>query len=134
MAARQLGISVRRFDGWEPGETHHLERDGAGDVTRIHVRREPEWDEESRAWLIALAELEAAECRRCGTDLNESTSPEHDANNPERVAQYEPNLPIVCHHCAALNRSAKKYRDHDDAAALIHTAGLRPRRARHRRR
>lgn len=66
---------------------------------------EPEWDDGERGWMLALADVEAAACGGCGGDVEETTSPEHDRNNPQRVAHYEVPPPVRCHRCTELARA-----------------------------
>lgn len=56
------------------------------------TRREAEWDDESRAEVLALLLWESTQCKGCGGDLTETTKPE---NENRYVAQ----LPVRCHRC-----------------------------------
>lgn len=78
------------------------------------MTREPEWDEDERAWMLALATREAAECRRCGGDLVETTDHEHN--------RYVPDKPIVCLRCLALHQSEKTHEKNAENVAMIHRA------------
>jgi hypothetical protein len=109
--ARTLGISVKRLDGWEPREIHEHEYDESGRLARTVVVREVEWDDEERGWLLALAEREAAECRRCGGDLIETTKWSN---------RYVPQAPLVCLRCLALHQAEESHRKHPHAAGMIH--------------
>jgi hypothetical protein len=72
-AAQQLGISVRRFDGWEP--TTYYEYDDEGRL--VSSTPEPEWDERQQAYMLALLEYEARICPGCGHPLYISGDEEH---------------------------------------------------------
>lgn len=56
--ARALGVSVRRFYGWEPRRTtRHF--DAKGNLTGWSVTEtEPEWDADERAYMVASTLLE----------------------------------------------------------------------------
>lgn len=76
LAARAWGVSHRRFCGWEPRRVTTFEYDDAGRVVRSVTVTEPEWDDEQRELVYALAQYEASLCPGCGGDLAETTSPE----------------------------------------------------------
>lgn len=61
--------------GWEPVQRTTVEYDADGRVSGWVTVTEPEWDDEQRHWMIALAELEAEQCRDCGHSLTETTGP-----------------------------------------------------------
>jgi hypothetical protein len=84
---------VKRFDGWEPLEESIPEYDG-DQLVRTVTRREPEWDEEERAWILALLTYRSQIHEACGHYLPDSAAPEAEG---EYVAQ----LPIRCHACTA---------------------------------
>lgn len=67
--------------------------------------QEPEWDEQERGWMLALADLEAAECPGCGGDLEETAAPENNRDNPQRTGEYEVGAPHRCHRCTELARA-----------------------------
>jgi hypothetical protein len=75
------------------------------------VIREPEWDDESRSWALALALREELECRRCGGDLVETTNYDN---------KFLPLDPLVCLNCISLRQSEKDYAKHPHAAGMIH--------------
>ena len=51
--ARQLGVSYKRFRGWQPTEDDH-----------------DEWDETEQAWMLALDMYERSHvCPLCGMDM-----------------------------------------------------------------
>ena len=78
-------------------------------MVRTVVTREPEWDDESRALLLALAEVEAGECSGCGMPLEECMSPEADPNNRAGGWTYEGGAPHRCHACSARERSVDAF-------------------------
>lgn len=47
-----MGVSVRRFLGWEPGEVTSFEYDDDGRVVRAITVREPEFSDMDRKWLM----------------------------------------------------------------------------------
>lgn len=99
-AATRVGISLRRWAGWEPREVHTPQGDGS-----VLVTREPEWDDESRDWVLALAQWEDLHCPQCNGWLPETTDP---AN--EDAYRAEP--PGRCHRCTALVAKQESYAEH----------------------
>lgn len=89
-----MGISLKRFSGWEPTETHDHEHDEQGRLIRTTVTREPEWDDDEQAWMLALL-LYRSQLGPCGHYLPESTA----ANAEDR---YDVGEPIRCHACTAV--------------------------------
>jgi hypothetical protein len=123
--ARAIGVSLRRFDGWEPVETTEvIERDSEGRPSKWRTTRDPEWTIEERSWMLALGLYEDGLCNRCGVSLAESTSDDVDPWKPEATHQYVAEVPITCFHCLVLAKSEKKYANDEDnePGALIHTA------------
>lgn len=92
-AAERLGVSLRRFDGWEPAEATEHERDYVGRVVRTVTTREPEFDDEDRGWFLALALCRRLTCSGCGGWLPDTTR--HDA------AHYVADAPYSCGSCVA---------------------------------
>lgn len=82
------------------------------------VTREPDWDEESRMWALALTEREAGECKRCGGDLNETL---------DYAFKWNPLPPSVCLRCVALHEDEQRHRKSPYAAGMIHTVRKAPR-------
>lgn len=66
-------------------------------------RAEPEWDDDERGLMLALAEVEGDECPGCHGPLVETTAPEN-----ERAYIVKP--PVRCHRCTALAVAADKHR------------------------
>lgn len=110
--ARTLGISLKRFEGWEPVTVY--QRDDAGRVTSS--RPEVEWDDDQQGWMLALSALEFDKCGGCGGRLSETTASD---------VEYVPNPPIRCHKCTALHIGAEKSRELRQPHALLHTASKR---------
>ncbi|MDF5758620.1 hypothetical protein [Spongiactinospora sp. TRM90649] len=57
--------------------------------------REAEWDDEQRAWAVALLDLEADTCDGCHQPLSETTL-------REAFEGYDVSDPAVCQGCKAL--------------------------------
>lgn len=87
--------------------------DEAGRLVRTVVVREPEWDEEQRAWMLGLAEREARECKRCGHDLAETL-------NPQWEWVPATSDPMVCGACAASIAQEQKHAKDPRAGAMLH--------------
>jgi hypothetical protein len=70
-AAERLGISLRRFEGWEPTTYYTYDGDRL-----ISSTPEAEWTEQDQGWILALAEYRSTRCPcGCGQDVRESTDP-----------------------------------------------------------
>jgi hypothetical protein len=110
-----VGISPRRFDGWEPAEVAEHEYDAAGRLVRSVTRREPEWDDDQRALLLGLAAYEEQVCAGCGGWLPDTT--DRDADDG-----YTVDAPTRCHRCTAIGHAAKRYADADQPQALYFVA------------
>src|SRR5215207_8146442 len=63
-ACFRLGISPRRFEGWEPKQTTRYRYDDEGRLRETVTTREPEFDAEDRQILIAAMDADAATCHR----------------------------------------------------------------------
>src|SRR5690606_3854254 len=94
-AAVRVGVSLKRWNGWEPHEVTEYEYDDGGRVVRTVTTREPEWDDESRAYVLALAEYERSVCGGCGGWLPETTDPKNEGRYVSKGA-------IRCHRCDVL--------------------------------
>ena len=72
-------------------------------MVRTVTTREPEWDDESRAYVLALAEYERSVCGGCGGWLPETTDPKNEGRYVSKGA-------IRCHRCDVLHaaRSAEE--------------------------
>jgi hypothetical protein len=76
-AAERLGVSVKRFDGWEPEQVTTYEYDDAGRLIRAVTVREPEWDEHEQGWALALAFYRDSLCPcGCGHPARDTLAPE----------------------------------------------------------
>lgn len=71
---------------------HHYDR--AGRLVRSVTRRESEWDQAERAWLIALAVYRSEVHEQCGTYLPDAIRAEDDG-------AFKAELPVRCHVCTA---------------------------------
>lgn len=100
--------------GWEPTTTY--EHDDAGRL--VSSRPEVEWDDTERAWMLGLAEYEETLCPLCGLP-----SEQCQAASAENLA--EAGLPIRCHVATARAQRAEKYKDAEQASALLFPARLR---------
>jgi hypothetical protein len=107
-AAERLGISLRRFDGWEP--TTFYEHDEQGRL--VSSTPEVEWDEEQQALMLALSRHRALSCKGCGGWLPETTDIEADG-------AYQVERPIRCHRCAAFSIATAKAKDMDKPESLL---------------
>ena len=110
-----LGISVKRFDGWEPAEVHEHEHDQAGRIVRTVVRREPEWDDEERGWAQAWLLYRQNVHTACGHYLPDSTAADAEDG-------YVVDDPIRCHACTARSAAYKRYQESPEADALLFPA------------
>lgn len=107
-----------------PAEVHeHVYEDGV--LVRMVVIRESEWDDEQRAWMLGLAEREAAECRRCGGNLHETL---------DYQWTWRPRPPSVCLRCVALKAAERAHEMNPFHEAMIHTVEKAPRPQRKKRR
>jgi len=91
--AKSLGISVKRFMGWEPTRIVDYEYDDGGRLLRSVETTEAEWDGEQRAWMQALADLQGQLCSGCGGYLEDTLRPD---------VEYVADHPLRCHKCEAL--------------------------------
>ena len=108
-AAERLGVSLRRFDGWEPTEVTEHEYDDAGRLVRSVSRRESEFDEEDRGWFLALALCRRLTCAGCGHWLPESTS--------TATEDYQVDAPYRCGACTML---AMRQEQHSEKNQHMH--------------
>lgn len=79
---------------------------------------ETEWDEQSQAEMLALAEYRAGQCPNCNGRLVETTAPE----NEDR---YHAELPLQCHRCKAFARVHDRYQDETHSHTYLHRVRLR---------
>jgi hypothetical protein len=107
-------VSVKRLNGWEPREVTEHEYDDAGRCVRSVTTREVEWDEDERAWALALLELEADACPGCHGRMSETTA-------PEAEGKYVSPAPTRCHMCTAISAAQSTYHDNPN---VRHTSAL----------
>lgn len=111
--AHGLGISVRRLEGWEPRTVTEYEYDQAGRLVRSVTTREPEWDDEQRAVMLALHQCRALTCTGCGGWLPDTTAHE----------RYVVEPPTRCHRCTAISGAQERHsQDHKHMHATRWTA------------
>lgn len=124
-AAHSLGISVKRFNGWEPAEEHVHEyapdENGVDRLVRTVVHREPEWDDQERGWMLAWLLYKSNVHEACGHWLPDSTAPEADEG-------YVVDEAVRCHACTARAQAYKRYEDTPNPEALLFPARRRERR------
>jgi hypothetical protein len=111
-AAHDLGISVKRLDGWEPAERTEYEYDRDGRLVASTTVREPEWDEEQQSLMLALHAYRANIHEACGHYLPDSTSPEADEG-------YGVGAAIRCHACTARAQAYGRYSENQHPEALL---------------
>ena len=76
-AAERLGVSLKRFGGWEPVTVTEYEYDAGGRLVRSWSQPESEWDDQQQAWMLALVQHRAELCPcGCGQRWADVTSPE----------------------------------------------------------
>ncbi|MBM0277807.1 hypothetical protein [Micromonospora tarensis] len=110
--AERLGIAPRRLDGWEPAETTTYEHDGDGRLVRSVTVREPEWSEQDRAWMAALAAHRSGRCPSCGGDAAVCCAPDGDG-------AFVVPPPTRCHVTTALAVAQAQYQDSPQPQALL---------------
>lgn len=94
-AAHALGISYKRFQGWEPTTTY--EYDEAGRL--VSSRPEVEWDETEQDWMLAYEAWERDElCHLCGW-------PKEICQARETETLLEVPPPTRCHVTTAIKRA-----------------------------
>jgi hypothetical protein len=114
-AAERLGISLRRFEGWEP-TTAYEHQDGR----LVTSTPEVEWDDTEQGWMLALAAYRRGLCPGCGGELAETAKPEHED-------RYRHRPPVECHRCVGFTRGREAFQDHPHPEALIHRVPRIPR-------
>ena len=94
-AARALGISYKRFQGWEPTTTYQYDDTGR----MVSSRPEVEWDETEQDWMLALETWERDEvCPMCGW-------PKEICQAREAETMLEVPPPTRCHVTTAVKRA-----------------------------
>lgn len=113
-AAVRVGVSPRRFWGWEPTTRTTYVRDGEGRVASSVTTVEPEWDAESRAYLLALLAYEADQCPGCKGLLSETT-------RADMEGRYHALPAMRCQRCTAIAiKSTVEYKDAPHPHALFY--------------
>ena len=107
-----MGISHKRFLGWEPVRTVVTD----GDVQTVSV--EPEWDDEQRDHMIALALYEDGLCAVCG-------GPPEDCQSLEAERLWEGVPPVRCHKTDAILRYQENGEERPRPRALMFGAKMR---------
>lgn len=112
-SAERLGVSLRRFEGWEP-TTFYEHHEGR----LVSSAPEVEWDDVEQGWMLALARYRDGLCPHCGGELDVTSKPEHEE-------RYKPLPPIECHRCVGFARSRDGV-EHPHPEALIHRVPRKP--------
>lgn len=81
---------------------------------RSVTTREPEWDEDERAWALALLELEADACPGCGMPMSDTTATDSEG-------KYATPPPTRCHACTSIAVAQTSYHNNPHAT---HTNAL----------
>ena len=110
-----MGISVKRFEGWEPTETHEHIYEGDR-LVRTIVTREAEWDDQEQGLLLAYVAYKAQLCPS-GHYLPESTDPAMEDQYAGRARR--------CHACHAVVAKAEAMKDNPYPQALLFGATRR---------
>lgn len=95
------------------------EYDDDGNVVVEVTTVEPEWDDESRAYAVALLAYEADTCPNCRAPLHETTAAENEG-------RYRADLPMRCHKCTAISERSEGYRDTAHSHALLFPVTFTP--------
>lgn len=113
--AHSLGLSLRRFHGWEPRETTRVTaRDAEGRPAEWMTTREPEWDDDERDIMRARAHIEAHRCSQCGGDLDEYLTDQPPiADDPGYGFSVGP---VWCRRCVAMARWKRGHEKADKQA------------------
>jgi hypothetical protein len=112
-AATRLGISRRRYLGWEPRRITTHEHDEAGRLIRSVTTVEPEWDAEDRGMVAALQLAERDMCG-CGQPLSES------AQMGDQDPEYEASG-VRCKACEAVHRYLQQCTEEQRAVLRVTT-------------
>lgn len=68
----------------------------------LYTQPEPEWDDESRDWALALLAVDDAKCPVCGGPMSECL-------DPKLERDWEVTPPIRCQRATAVARKQKQY-------------------------
>jgi DNA-binding transcriptional LysR family regulator len=105
-------VSWRRWAGWEPTKVTTYDYDADGRVDVAVSTLEPEWDDQSRGFALALDEYEAGLCPSCKHPLEETSAAHHED-------RYTAEPAVRCHRCTASEQAAKSYQDSPTPGALL---------------
>jgi hypothetical protein len=111
--AERIGISLKRFQGWEP-RTFYTYEDGV----LVSSIPESEWDDQERGWMIALVEYRKGLCQQCGGLLKETLDPKNEEG-------YEHLPPARCERCVGLEKSRREYEEDPYPFTLMHRVKLK---------
>lgn len=100
--ARELGISPRRFYGWEPAEVTRFYYDDAGRLSHAVTTREPEFGDADRIALHAARDEQHAPRGRHGILLS-------DATDPAKQYRWKVPLPTLDFAQAELDKTKARY-------------------------
>lgn len=94
------------------------EYDDDGRLIRSVTTREPEWDEQERAWFLALAEFESRPCPNCGRPTSVCT-------DPASEGRWAVPPPMRCYPTTAILEARKPYDERSpQPQALLFSATL----------
>jgi len=111
-----VGVSPKRFGGWEPTETHTYAYDEAGRVASVEVTREVEWDEGERALVVALLSYRA-QCCPSGHYLPTASAAESEFGFAAHARR--------CHMCTAVAVEANRVKDNPHPSAYLYRVAKR---------
>ncbi|WNM64504.1 tail assembly chaperone [Arthrobacter phage MidnightRain] len=114
-AAHSLGISLKRFHGWEP-ETVYTYEGGR----LISSKPEAEWDDREQSLVLAMHAYKSTLCPLCGLPVDVCTDPKNER-------KFKAGQPIRCHKTTAELISGKKIDDKmPHKEALLFSAEMLP--------
>lgn len=111
--AERIGISLKRFQGWEP-RTFYTHEDGV----LVSSIPETEWDASERGWMLALVEYRKGLCQQCGGLLKETTDPKNEDG-------YKHLPPVCCERCKEFERARRDYEEDPFPYTLMHRVTLK---------
>jgi hypothetical protein len=79
---------------------HHY--DPTGRLVRSETTVDSPWDDDQRAWMLALQVYDDTRCTGCGGNLHETTSPEHEDH-------YRVVMKVRCYRCDAIGQAADQH-------------------------
>jgi hypothetical protein len=107
-AAAGLGLSLKRFDGWEPTETTTYRYDDTGRLVSSTTTRDVEWDPEQQAWMLGLAHYRSLIHGPCGGYLPDTVG-------VDAADRFEAEDPMRCELCTARAERVKVHTSGDHA-------------------